>query len=181
MNSHFKQKETIGLNRPVGRPPFFINPDDLQKKIDEYFETGCHKRKVIVGRGENKVVIDMPILTISGLVRYCGFASRQSFYDLEDKQEFAYTIKRARSRIAEEYEELLQQGLGAGAIFALKNFGWKDEQYIKGNGFGDTTIHIHPQRTVIFKDIGPDELTNGRTSISDALESAEGISSPGTL
>lgn len=65
-------------------------------------------------------------LTITGLVLHCGFASRQSFYAYEKKPEFSYIIKRARTLIEKEYELCLRRGLGAGAIFALKNFGWTD-------------------------------------------------------
>ena len=46
------------------------------------------------------------------------------------KKEFSYTIKRARLLIEILYEEQLQKGSPTGAIFALKNFGWKDRQEI---------------------------------------------------
>jgi len=116
----------------MSRPPLYNNPEDLQIKIDEYFSKGYTTRKVLSKDG--KISIDVPIITITGLVRYCGFESRQSFYAYEDKPEFSYTIKSARNKIEEVYEGLLQSGLGAGAIFALKNFGWVDEQKIAHSG-----------------------------------------------
>ena len=121
----------------VGRPAKYTSPKKLQKKIDDYFSFGHNKRKVVVGKGENQQVIEIPILTISGLVRYCGFSNRASFYDLESREKFTNTIKSARNRIEEEYEELLQRGLGVGAIFALKNFGWIDTPLI------DQSSHTH--------------------------------------
>lgn len=121
-----EEKTTTQKKKPRGRPPLYSNPEDLQKKIDEYFETGRKIRKVFIGKKDDRKVIEVPIITICGLVRYCGFCNRASFYDYEAKPEFTDTIKKARTRIEEEYEELLQQGLGAGAIFALKNFDWKD-------------------------------------------------------
>jgi len=124
----------------MGRPPKYKTAEELQIKIDEYFDKGCNTRKVVCGPAHNKQVIEIKVLTITGLVRYCGFCSRQSFYDLEEQEEFSYTIKKARNRMEEEYEELLQQGLGAGAIFALKNFGWSDRQDIQHSGSVDFSL-----------------------------------------
>jgi hypothetical protein len=112
---------------PEGRPPLYTDPAVLQAKIDEYFKTGVNVRKVLVGKGKEQKIVELPIPTITGLCLHCGFVSRQSFYDYEKHPEFSDTIKRARMRIEQEYEEHLQCGLGAGAIFALKNFGWKDK------------------------------------------------------
>jgi hypothetical protein len=61
---------------------------------------------------------------------WLGFESRQSFYDYEKEGEFSYTIKKARLRIEERYEQRLHGNSPAGAIFALKNFGWTDRQEI---------------------------------------------------
>jgi len=99
-----------------GRPAIYDTPEQLHKKIHEYVE---QKRE------------DQKPLTISGLCLYCGFGSRQSFYDLEKREEFSYTIKAARLLIQEQYEERLMDRSPAGAIFALKNFGWTDQQFIQ--------------------------------------------------
>ena len=106
---------------PAGRPPMFDNPEDLQALISEYFEEPP-MRPVKTKDG----VEYLPAITITGLALHCGFESRQSFYDYEQKPEFAYTIKRARAMIEQHYENHLLNGSPAGAIFALKNFGWKD-------------------------------------------------------
>jgi hypothetical protein len=113
----------------VGRPPTYATAKELQSKIKEYFDTGVKKRKVEVGRGESKAVVEIPIPTITGLVLYCGFADRQSFYAYEKKDKFSYTIKKARTFIEQEYEEQMAMGSTA-AIFALKNFGWHDKQEV---------------------------------------------------
>lgn len=98
--------------------------EELQAKIDEYFAKGVPlKEKVIT----NQTTIQVPVPTITGLVLYLGFSDRKSFYEYEKKPEFTHTIKKARTRIENNYEELLLMGGGAGAIFALKNFGWKDK------------------------------------------------------
>ena len=104
---------------PVGRPPIYKTIKALQEKIDEYFESGHKKRQVVVGKPPKTKIIEVPILTITGLARFLGFCSRQSFYDLEDVKKFSYTIKRARLFIEEEYEEQLQLGNTTGAIFCF--------------------------------------------------------------
>lgn len=117
-----------------GRPPIYETPEALQKKIDEYFEKGLTVRKVTIGAPSNRKVISIRVPTITGLVLYCGYCDRQSFYDVEKREGFSCTIKNARTRIEQEYEEALQAGLGAGAIFALKNFGWVDKQELEHSG-----------------------------------------------
>ncbi|MCM1340007.1 MAG: DNA-packaging protein [Muribaculaceae bacterium] len=112
-----KKKENTG-----GRPPIYKTPAELQKKIDEYFKNCPDKRIVPTKMG----VFEVPAPTVTGLAFFLGFSSRQSFYDYENNEEFSYTIKRARLRIEREYEKLLCTATPAGAIFALKNFGWKD-------------------------------------------------------
>lgn len=92
--------------------PKYDDPDELQKVIDAYFEL-CEDT-----------------LTITGLALACGFCSRQSMYDYEKKEKFAYIIKKARLRIENFYElKLLDKKHTGGACFALKNMGWSDEQH----------------------------------------------------
>jgi len=91
-------------------------------------------KTVIIGKAPNQQAITVPVPTITGLVLYLGFESRQSFYDYEEKKEFSYTIKRARTLIEKEYEEMLQTGNTVGAIFALKNMGWKDKSEVEQSG-----------------------------------------------
>lgn len=113
-----------------GRPPKYATPEQLQAAIDDYFENGVKVRQVEIGSGDNKRVIEIKVPTITGLVLYCGFCDRQSFYDMEKREEFSCTIKNARTRIEQEYEEQLSTRGGSGPIFALKNFGWHDKQEI---------------------------------------------------
>jgi hypothetical protein len=124
---------------PAGRPPKYKTAEELQTKIEEYFNKGVKRRKVVVGNGKNTQVVELEVPTITGLVLYLGFESRQSFYDLEKYPEFSYTIKRARTVMEQMYEEALSIGNTTGAIFALKNFGWVDKQNID---LGDSSINI---------------------------------------
>lgn len=113
--------------------PRFKTAKELQTKIDKYFKNCPDKKKIIIKTGK---VIEVPIPTICGLCLYCGFESRQSFYDYEKRPAFSYTIKRARLFIEKEYEQMLQGQNCTGAIFALKNLGWIDKtsQEITGKG-----------------------------------------------
>jgi hypothetical protein len=71
-----------------GRPPIYTTPEELQEKIDDYFKNGVESKPIVVGKGDGKTVIDIPVPTITGLCLYCGFESRQSFYDYEKRDSF---------------------------------------------------------------------------------------------
>lgn len=115
---------------PAGRPPIFETVEQLEEAIHDYFTNGVKKRKVLIGKAPNAQLIEIEVPTITGLAYYLGFESRQSFYDYEAREEFSYTIKRSRLFIEIEYEEQLQHGNTVGAIFALKNMGWKDKSEV---------------------------------------------------
>ncbi len=107
----------------TGRPPMYSEPADLLGKIVDYFENGVNHKEVVTKEG----LVSVAVPTITGLVLHCGFCDRSSFYKYEEKPEFRHIIKNARTAIENHYEELMQAGGGAGAIFALKNFGWSDQ------------------------------------------------------
>lgn len=99
----------------AGRPLTYKNAEELEEAVKLYFDT-------------------TQIKTVTGLAYFLGFESRQSFYDYETRGEFSYTIKRARLFIEMGYEMQLWGTSNAGAIFALKNFGWKDKQEVEQTG-----------------------------------------------
>lgn len=99
----------------AGRPPIFDNEDELQLKIDNFFEV-CTETE------------ERP--TVTGLALHLGFEGKQSLYDYRDNKnrpEFSYPIKKALTRIEYELEKRLENNSVAGVIFALKNMGWKDK------------------------------------------------------
>jgi len=110
--------------RKTGRPAIFKTPEELEAKVNEFF-TNCPDKRPIYNKAGEKID-EIPELTITGLALFLGFCDRHSFYDYEKHPEFSHIIKKARSLIEKEYEILLKRGLGAGAIFALKNFRWVD-------------------------------------------------------
>lgn len=104
---------------PAGRPPKYKTAEELSDKICQYFQELKDKKETP---------------TITGLVLYCGFCDRCSFYDMEKQDKFSYTIKKARTTMEMVYEQFLLSGNNvAGAIFALKNFGWKDKTELDVN------------------------------------------------
>lgn len=129
------------LGNEGGRPALYTDPITLEQKIEEYFNGGANKRTIIVGKGESKQSIEIPIITITGLCYFLGFESRQSFYDYESNVEFSYIIKKARLRVEMQYEEMLQMDVSAaGPIFALKNMDWKDKTENTTEHKGEVTI-----------------------------------------
>ena len=124
-----------------GRPARFKTVEEMQERIDKYFES----LKCI--DPESRKQFTKPA-TITGLALHLGFCSRQSLYDYKDSDMFSYTIKTARLRVESSYEENLFTKNATGAIFGLKNLGWSDKQEIKQDlsvsgapviSFGDTT------------------------------------------
>jgi hypothetical protein len=112
-----------------GRPPMYNSPEEIAPVIDEYFEYIKGEKK----EGEEEWERTPEPATITGLALYLGFDGRQSLYDYRDKQEFSVIIKKAISRVEHNYEKALSYQSPTGAIFALKNMGWKDkvEQEVK--------------------------------------------------
>lgn len=133
----------------MARPAMFKDPEALKSKIDEYFKTGVKVKTVLVGKPPKQYPVDIEVPTISGLCYFIGFESRQSFYAYEAKEEFSYTIKRARLFIEQHYEEMLQTGNTIGAIFALKNFDWKDKQEVNQNLSGGLDITVKWDATLL--------------------------------
>ena len=133
------------VKKAGGRPAMFKTAKELESKIDQYFIDGVKSKEVVVGKGVNQKVINIPVPTITGLVLYLGFCDRQSFYDYEKIAKFTCIIKKARTFIECEYEQQLQIGNTIGAIFALKNMGWKDKvetQHDISDGFAEALKEI---------------------------------------
>ena len=101
-----------------GRPPIYDNPEDLQTKIDEY---------------KNDCMINEEIPTLTGMILFIGFNSKDTFYEYGKKEGFSDSIKKARLWIESLYEKDLRKTGNTGSIFALKNFGWSDKLEIDNN------------------------------------------------
>lgn len=113
-----------------GRPPKFATPEELEFKINEYFDA-MDNHEIVRMDAEGKVVkIPKPRpYTMSGLALHLGFASTSSLRHYESKEEFCYLLVAARTRVEQQRNEQLVQGQGqcGGLIFDLKNnHNWKD-------------------------------------------------------
>lgn len=103
----------------VGRPPKFQDVEELQRKIDAYFDS-CHD--------ENGKLIRP--YTITGLALALD-TSRKVLLDYESKDdEISNTIKKAKLRIENFAEEQLYTNKNtAGVIFNMvNNYGWVNRQ-----------------------------------------------------
>lgn len=118
-----------------GRPPKFKSPEEMQKKIDDYF-TQCEGKVLTDDEGNavldkygNPVVVGAKPKTITGLALALGFTSRQSLLNYQAKPKFLDTIMRAKLR-CEEYANcrLYDRDGARGAQFDLTvNYHWNEK------------------------------------------------------
>ena len=96
----------------MGRYKKYETPEDFDDAVDAYVQS--------------RVSSQSP-LSWTGLALSLGFSSRQSIDEYAKYDGFSDSVKRAKTIIENFYEEKLMDGGGGGAIFALKNFKWKDK------------------------------------------------------
>ena len=135
----------------MGRPPMYSTAEEIQVKIDEYFEN-CKGEILYDGEGNpmvdkygNVIRVGVRPLTITGLALALGFTSRQALLNYEAKEEFVDTIMRAKAKVEQYAEERLFDKDGAnGAKFSLANnfSGWKEKKEIEGNVNSNVTINV---------------------------------------
>ena len=142
----------------VGRPAAYKTPEEMQAKIDAYFEEceGVYVRdkdgKIETDKYDNPITTKKRPLTITGLALALGFNSRQSLLNYQDDPLFMDTIRRAKSKVEQYAEERLFDKEGVnGAKFNLSNNfkGWSEKQQI------DSNVNLSP---VVFT--GSDEIAD---------------------
>lgn len=123
----------------AGRPPRYKTAEELEEKIEEYFES-CGP--VILKDSEGNAVTNektgAPVMveykhpTMTGLALWLGFSGRKALHDYKCKKQLSNAITRARARIEEHAEQMLYDSKTAkGAEFNLKvNFGWSAEETV---------------------------------------------------
>jgi hypothetical protein len=126
----------------VGRPPMYESKEEIQEKIDEYFEK-CEGTvlkgtdgEVMLDKYGEPVIVGKKPLTITGLALALGFNSRQTLLNYQGKEEFVDTIMRAKAKVEQYAEERLFDKDGAnGAKFSLANNfeGWREKQSIEAD------------------------------------------------
>ena len=98
----------------VGRPRAFKSVEEVEEKINAYFNYCEEKEKPY---------------TMSGLAYYLGI-SRQTLVNYSNQDQFFDTIKKARDKVQMQLEEnaLSNKANPTFTIFNLKNnFDWKDK------------------------------------------------------
>ncbi len=106
----------------TGRPLKFNNVEELEEKIQEYFENTPDEE-----------------LTITGLALALD-CDRKTLINYEKRDDFFHTIKKAKTIVENSYERALRKNGRTGDIFALKNFGWTDKQEIESTTTNKVTI-----------------------------------------
>lgn len=94
----------------AGQPLKFKTPEELEEKINTYFEKTPQKEWTITGLA---IALD---------------TNRQTLVNYEKKDKYFDTIKKAKTLVEHSYELDLKKYGRSGTIFALKNFDWKDKQ-----------------------------------------------------
>lgn len=106
-----------------GRPLKFESVEQLEDKISIYLDDCMEKKRP---------------LTVTGLALALD-TTRETLLDYEEKDEFSYTVKRAKLIIQNYVEEYLFNGKNvAGAIFNLvNNYGWTNKSQTDVTSGGD--------------------------------------------
>ena len=129
----------MGEKNLGGRPLKFQSVEELEVKIEEYFNS-CYEERIEPLGIKRMVKVKHP--TVTGLAVALD-TDRQTLLNYEERPEYFDTIKRAKSRIEAELEQLMLDPTNrnaTGAIFNAKNnFGWKDKQEID---FTDKTEYV---------------------------------------
>lgn len=73
--------------------------------------------------------------TITGLCLHIGFYGKQQLHEYQGYEEFSDLIKIFRTKVENSYEMRLYGTTATGAIFALKNMGWKDNKELEHSGY----------------------------------------------
>ncbi len=134
-----------------GRPPIFKTPQEMQKKIDAYFEKckGKPLTRLNNDTGEEEpitykgipIMVDTEPPTITGLALAIGLNSRQALLNYQNRDEsFNDTVRRAKARV-EAYTEgrLFDKDGARGAEFSLRNNfkNWADKKEIDVGNSGE--------------------------------------------
>lgn len=133
-----------------GRPAVFKTVEEMQARIDEYFDWSDARIQQVYSKKADAVIeINNPApYTMAGLARAIGL-SRQALLAYkkrkdENGKDFIVTIKAARVRVQEDVEMRLMESAATGAIFNLKNnFGYQDKREEEHSGAIEVITRKH--------------------------------------
>lgn len=136
---------------PNGRPLAFKSVEELQSKIDEYFDFCDNRIQQVYSKKQDAVIeiINPEPYTIAGLAYAVG-VDRKTLWNYSKKDEFFHTIKRARDKVQTDVERRLMESNPTGAIFNLKNnFDYRDKvetELTNPDGSMTPTVRIIDER-----------------------------------
>lgn len=113
-----------------GRPLKFKTVEDLQIKIDDYFN-----------------VTPKEEWTWTGLAIHLD-TSRETLREYKERPEFVDSLKKALLKVENGYEIDVKKYGRSGTIFALKNFGWVDKTETDITTKGETIKPDVPPETI---------------------------------
>lgn len=136
-----KHKDPPKDKHPGGRPPDYKTVEEMQAKIDEYFELSKGEMLLdaegtpIIHKGA-PIYINGYHLTVTGLAIHLGFTSRQALLNYQNKKEFVDAITRAKLKIEDYANQRLFDKEGVrGAMFALSvNYGYVEKKATEHSG-----------------------------------------------
>ncbi len=148
---------TFAKGNQYGKKPRYKKPEEMQEKIDKYFEE-CegkplvdHNGDPILDRWGNPVVFGAKPPTVTGLALALGFKTRQALILYQAKKEFQDVVLEAKSRVEEYNERQLYTRDGQrGAQFSLAhNFGWKEDRTEEKTGPAVNIINDIPRGATV--------------------------------
>jgi len=146
-----------GARPGAGAKPKFSSPEDMQAKIQHYFDsititepvydyvvTGKDKKgknvmeKVPKLNNAGEQIYKTSYIETPGIIAMCRHigTQRETLNQYKRKEGFKEVIESAKERIEQYLEEQLYRNTQVtGIIFNLKNnFGWKDQQHLEHTG-----------------------------------------------
>jgi hypothetical protein len=118
-----------------GRPRKFDNPDEIYQAGLKYIEDKLSKDEHLTFTG---------LCIALGVVKDTFNDYESGKYD-EDNKVFSVPLKDLKQRVENYAETKLFGNNPTGAIFALKNYGWKDKQEIEQKTDGTIEIVFNSQ------------------------------------
>lgn len=114
-----------------GRPLKFKTPEELEERIEEYYEYAKKNNEVLSITGL-AMFLDVSRTT---LLNYETMFDNEGYESVSDDVKLAFmnSIKRAKAKVEHAYEQaLFNKNSAVGAIFTLKNnYKWVDKQEIE--------------------------------------------------
>lgn len=125
-----KLKKDGTVSKHCGKPMKFSSPDEMEEKINEYWDWAKEKELHYTMTGL-AAYLDIDYQTLLNYAE-CDKNGWLSSRTEEERKAYVELIKRAKRFMVMYYEErLYDRSSATGGIFALKNlWGWKDRQEV---------------------------------------------------